>query len=212
MGLHAAVQLTGQETSRVQELVPVRHARMATSAFAFYRGGALVMAADLALMPRTSLHVQFRTTWPPCRTPTRLNATTRPSPPPSPMGGSPRKRMPPAAMAYARRGGSPTPRRPTPRRGDGADPQAVPVVRDPSTELDDLGGAGGSRSSRGPGKPWGSGALRHILLSGREADRGSLRVSGASGYSSRAPSRAGDRGDPPRRRRQQTGATYAPFN
>jgi uncharacterized protein (DUF2252 family) len=51
--------LTGQETSRVQELVPVRHARMATSAFAFYRGGALVMAADLALMPRTSLHVQL---------------------------------------------------------------------------------------------------------------------------------------------------------
>ena len=40
--------LEGQETSRVQELVPVRHARMATSAFAFYRGAALLMAADLA--------------------------------------------------------------------------------------------------------------------------------------------------------------------
>ena len=40
--------LVGQETSRVQELVPVRHARMATSAFAFYRGAALLMAADLA--------------------------------------------------------------------------------------------------------------------------------------------------------------------
>ena len=45
--------LEGQEASRVQELVPVRHARMATSAFAFYRGAALLMAADLAAMPRT---------------------------------------------------------------------------------------------------------------------------------------------------------------
>ena len=51
--------LEGQETSRVQELVPVRHARMATSAFAFYRGAALLMAADLAVMPRTKLEVQL---------------------------------------------------------------------------------------------------------------------------------------------------------
>jgi len=51
--------LTSQETSRVQELVPVRHARMATSAFAFYRGAALLMAADLAATPRTSLTVQL---------------------------------------------------------------------------------------------------------------------------------------------------------
>jgi uncharacterized protein (DUF2252 family) len=51
--------LEGQETSRVQELVPVRHARMATSAFAFYRGAALLMAADLAVMPRTKLQVQL---------------------------------------------------------------------------------------------------------------------------------------------------------
>lgn len=51
--------LVGQETYRVQELVPVRHARMATSAFAFYRGAALLMAADLAVMPRTTLTVQL---------------------------------------------------------------------------------------------------------------------------------------------------------
>ena len=51
--------LVGQETSRVQELVPVRHARMATSAFAFYRGAALLMASDLAEVPRTSLDVQL---------------------------------------------------------------------------------------------------------------------------------------------------------
>ncbi len=51
--------LAGQETSRVQELVPVRHERMATSAFAFYRGAALLMAADLAVMPRSGLDVQL---------------------------------------------------------------------------------------------------------------------------------------------------------
>ena len=51
--------LVGQETSRVQELVPVRHARMATSAFAFYRGAALLMAADLAAMSRSGLQVQL---------------------------------------------------------------------------------------------------------------------------------------------------------
>ena len=51
--------LEGQETSRVQELVPVRHARMAMSAFAFYRGAALLMAADLAAMPRSGLAVQL---------------------------------------------------------------------------------------------------------------------------------------------------------
>ncbi len=51
--------LEGQETSRVQELVPVRHTRMATSAFAFYRGAALLMASDLATMSRTGLQVQL---------------------------------------------------------------------------------------------------------------------------------------------------------
>ncbi len=51
--------LKGQETSRVQELVPVRHARMATSAFAFYRGSAIVMASDLSRMPRTGLAAQL---------------------------------------------------------------------------------------------------------------------------------------------------------
>ena len=51
--------LTGQETSRVPELVPVRHARMASSPFAFYRGSAIIMAADLGSMPRTDLEVQL---------------------------------------------------------------------------------------------------------------------------------------------------------
>lgn len=51
--------LESQETSRVPDLIPVRHARMATSAFAFYRGTALVMAADLATRPRSGLQVQL---------------------------------------------------------------------------------------------------------------------------------------------------------
>ena len=40
--------LAGQAESRVPELVPVRHGRMLVSAFTFYRGAALPMAADLA--------------------------------------------------------------------------------------------------------------------------------------------------------------------
>ncbi|HEY5860127.1 MAG TPA: DUF2252 domain-containing protein, partial [Actinomycetota bacterium] len=37
-----------QATTRVPELVPIRHARMMVSPFTFYRGAALLMAADLA--------------------------------------------------------------------------------------------------------------------------------------------------------------------
>lgn len=51
--------LEGQETSRVQALVPVRHQRMSASAFAFYRGAALLMAADLATTPRSGLNAQL---------------------------------------------------------------------------------------------------------------------------------------------------------
>ncbi len=58
-GRDATGLLVGQESSRVVELVPLRHARMAASAFAFYRGGALVMATDLATTPRSGLDVQL---------------------------------------------------------------------------------------------------------------------------------------------------------
>ncbi len=51
--------LTGQEVTRVNELVPIRHGRMASSAFAFYRGAALPMAADLSSLPNTGLNVQL---------------------------------------------------------------------------------------------------------------------------------------------------------
>ena len=51
--------LAAQETTRVPELVPIRHARMAASPFAFYRGAAKVLAADLAAVAHTSLRVQL---------------------------------------------------------------------------------------------------------------------------------------------------------
>ncbi|MBD7958500.1 DUF2252 domain-containing protein [Microbacterium sp. Sa4CUA7] len=51
--------LEDQARSRVPELVPVRYERMRTSPFAFYRGGALLMASDLAATPQTGLTVQL---------------------------------------------------------------------------------------------------------------------------------------------------------
>ena len=51
--------LAEQATTRVPDLVPIRHGRMAASAFAFYRGAAYGMAADLAPAPRSGLNVQL---------------------------------------------------------------------------------------------------------------------------------------------------------
>jgi uncharacterized protein (DUF2252 family) len=51
--------LEQQAATRVPELVPLRHGRMLSSPFAFYRGGAALMAADLATMPRTGLDTQL---------------------------------------------------------------------------------------------------------------------------------------------------------
>ena len=51
--------LEDQERTRVPDLVPIRHGRMAASAFAYYRGAAAVMASDLASEPRTGLDVQL---------------------------------------------------------------------------------------------------------------------------------------------------------
>jgi uncharacterized protein (DUF2252 family) len=50
--------LERQAASRVPELVPIRHGRMAASPFAFFRGAAAVMAADLAATPVSGLRVQ----------------------------------------------------------------------------------------------------------------------------------------------------------
>jgi len=43
---------------RVQELLPIRYGRMMQSPFAFYRGAAAIMAADLAGLPSTGIRVQ----------------------------------------------------------------------------------------------------------------------------------------------------------
>jgi uncharacterized protein (DUF2252 family) len=51
--------IAGQAATRLPNLVPVRHARMAASAFAYYRGAALPMAADLSLGPNTGITVQL---------------------------------------------------------------------------------------------------------------------------------------------------------
>jgi len=51
--------LEEQAATRVPELVPVRHGRMMESEFTFYRGAAIVMAADLAATPRTGLSAQI---------------------------------------------------------------------------------------------------------------------------------------------------------
>src|SRR3954452_13147346 len=51
--------LLGQAGTRVPELVPIRHGRMLVSAFTFFRGAALPMAADLAGTPASGLRVQL---------------------------------------------------------------------------------------------------------------------------------------------------------
>jgi len=51
--------LLGQAKSRVPELVPVRHGRMLVSPFAYFRGAALPMAADLAATGSSGLRVQL---------------------------------------------------------------------------------------------------------------------------------------------------------
>ena len=51
--------LEEQAASRVPELVPIRYGRMLVSPFTFFRGAAYPMAADLAAVPRTGLHVQL---------------------------------------------------------------------------------------------------------------------------------------------------------
>jgi hypothetical protein len=50
--------LSAQETGRLPELLPVRHARMLASPFAFYRGAAVMMAADLDGTPDSGARTQ----------------------------------------------------------------------------------------------------------------------------------------------------------
>jgi hypothetical protein len=50
--------LNAQVRTRERDLIPIRHGRMLTSPFAFYRGSAVVMATDLATTPTTGLTVR----------------------------------------------------------------------------------------------------------------------------------------------------------
>ena len=53
------IELLGESNEgRISELIPIRFSRMAQSPFAFYRGAAAVMAADLASTPTSGLRVQ----------------------------------------------------------------------------------------------------------------------------------------------------------
>jgi uncharacterized protein (DUF2252 family) len=51
--------LEEQNVTREQDLVPVRHGRMAVSPFTFYRGAAKIMATDLAATPTAGLDTQL---------------------------------------------------------------------------------------------------------------------------------------------------------
>jgi uncharacterized protein (DUF2252 family) len=51
--------LEDQAATRVPELVPIRYGRMVASPFAFYRGAAAIMAADLGAGPTSDLVVQL---------------------------------------------------------------------------------------------------------------------------------------------------------
>jgi len=51
--------LEQQARGRVRDLVPIRHERMLDSPFAFYRGGAAIMAADLEGTPVSGITVQL---------------------------------------------------------------------------------------------------------------------------------------------------------
>src|SRR5260370_1841709 len=59
----ALAVVLGQRATRLPDLVPLRHTRMVASPWAFYRGAAAVMAADLATAPNP------RPPRPPCRDP-----------------------------------------------------------------------------------------------------------------------------------------------
>jgi uncharacterized protein (DUF2252 family) len=51
--------LEEQARTRVADLVPIRYGRMLASPFAFYRGAAVIMAADLSATPQSGIHAQL---------------------------------------------------------------------------------------------------------------------------------------------------------
>ncbi|MFM0038450.1 DUF2252 domain-containing protein [Paraburkholderia strydomiana] len=58
-GRRSPIELLNESNEgRLQSLIPIRFGRMSASPFAFYRGAAAVMAADLATTPTSGLRVQ----------------------------------------------------------------------------------------------------------------------------------------------------------
>jgi uncharacterized protein (DUF2252 family) len=51
--------LESQAAQRVPQLVPIRYGRMLATGFTFFRGGAVIMAADLGSVPHSGLTVQL---------------------------------------------------------------------------------------------------------------------------------------------------------
>lgn len=51
--------LLEQAKTRIEHYIPIRHARMAVNPFAFFRGGAAIMAQDLASTPTAPIRVQL---------------------------------------------------------------------------------------------------------------------------------------------------------
>jgi uncharacterized protein (DUF2252 family) len=58
-GHDALKTILAQNQIRIPELLPIRHQRMAVSAWNYYRGAAAVMASDLACQPHSGLEVQL---------------------------------------------------------------------------------------------------------------------------------------------------------
>jgi uncharacterized protein (DUF2252 family) len=58
-GHDALATILAQSETRAQDLVPIRHGRMAASPWTYFRGAAAVMAADLASTPNTGIIVQL---------------------------------------------------------------------------------------------------------------------------------------------------------
>jgi uncharacterized protein (DUF2252 family) len=56
---HPVAVLEQQAEARVPELVPIRYGRMLVSPFTFFRGGAAIMASDLAGTPESGFHAQL---------------------------------------------------------------------------------------------------------------------------------------------------------
>src|SRR5579883_3169872 len=58
-GRDPVARILASEQGRLTERLPFRHGRMAVSPFSFLRGGAWVMAPDLASLPHTGYEVQI---------------------------------------------------------------------------------------------------------------------------------------------------------